>query len=366
MHMKSSRILAKANETRPHAGGWKHKLAAIIRSHNFAKAGGRGTTSFRTRDGRTELLFSAFTTLRGLGYKIEEPTRLKPKHVEALVKLWIDQGLQISTIDKKLSVLRVFCTWLGKRDIVKSLHEYVPGASRTYAAEQDKSWSAHGIDFWEIWDKASKLNEYVAMQLLLIAAFGARKEEALMFRPLACSRAGGLYIELFDGTKGGRPRTVPVDDLFKVQVLATLKHFVLSRYTTPNAHIGNPSKTLEQNERTYYYVLERCGITKGDLGVTGHGLRAEYANDELEKRGVVTSVRGGSGRERKSGQVAIDIAYLQVSEAMGHSRKSIMTAYTGRLAKTSLIKGGEARSLRANWKHEASRRLDACGALPVQ
>ena len=36
--------------------------------------------------------------------------------------------------------------------------------------------------------------------------------------------------------------------------------------------------TLDQWLRRYYYVLQKYGITKSKLGVTGHGLRAEYMN----------------------------------------------------------------------------------------
>ncbi|MFC6522612.1 phage integrase N-terminal domain-containing protein [Undibacterium arcticum] len=235
---------AKVTE-KPQGGGWQHKLKALIDQHNHMKANGTSVASNRTREERCEKLFQMFRTLRDkLNFKIEDPNNLKIKHIESLVKYWVEEGYAPATIDNFLSHLRLLCLWMKKPGMVKSLQVYAPEVKRTYAAKHDKSFVANDVDFWEVWEKVRAMDQYVAMQLLLIKAFGARRKEAVMFKPLIADRE--LYIELFEGTKGGRPRMVPVEDDFQRNVLATLKNFVASRLADAKGHIGDPDKDLEQ------------------------------------------------------------------------------------------------------------------------
>jgi integrase len=308
-------------------GDWKGKLKAIVREHNRFKVDKPGTVSHRTRDKREADLFAMIATLREIGHKIKDPANLRPKHIEALVEHWMESGKAVSTINNHLSVLRVFCTWLGKERIVKSLADYFPGLSRQYAATYDKSWSANDADFWEIWDRVFDEDLYVAMQLLLICAFGARAKESIMFQPRHQVIADGKVLALHRGTKGGRPRVVPIDDAFKREVVQLLREFAQSRWMGGDGHLGNPDRTLQQNITRYYTVLHNCGVSKEDIGVTGHGLRSEYACDELERRGIMPTIRGGSGKT--DSPLATEIAYLHVSESLGHGRKSVMPAYAG-------------------------------------
>jgi hypothetical protein len=232
--------------------------------------------------------------------------------------------------------LRTLCKWMGKTGMVKTREEYAPGLVRPYAAQNDKSFTGNGVDFWEAFDKVAAMDVHVAEQILVIKAFGLRRKEVVMLKPLIADR--GLYLEVFDGTKGGRPRTVPIDSDFRRAVIARAKNFVLIKTGSAKGHLGHPDKNLAQNLKRYSYVMGACGYTKVDEGVTGHGLRAEYAMDELMKRGVVPTILGGSGRAKS--QLETDLAYLQVSEQLGHSRKSVMPAYAGALIVVE-IPGGD-------------------------
>ena len=58
----------------------------------------------------------------------------------------------------------------------------------------------------------------VALVLRLIFAFGLRLQEASLFRPQWDDR--GDYIQVIAGTKGGRPRQVPVETAQQRDVLA--------------------------------------------------------------------------------------------------------------------------------------------------
>lgn len=71
------------------------------------------------------------------------------------------------------------------------------------------------------------------------------------------------------------------------------------------------------------------GITKRDCGVTGHGLRHEFAENAAILAGMIPATRGGiKGQLRKEVE---DLNRMQLSETLGHSRTSITGAYLGKL-----------------------------------
>ena len=62
--------------------------------------------SYATRANRRLTLLAAGRTLRDLGYRLNHPQGLKPKHVDALVRHWQDQGQSTGTLKNKLAALR--------------------------------------------------------------------------------------------------------------------------------------------------------------------------------------------------------------------------------------------------------------------
>jgi len=323
----SSIATVRVNKPR---GGWQHRLAEVINANNLVKVKRKhsreGTTSYRTREQRKAGMFLIFNTLtKELGYRLEDPANLKVKHIEALVEHWEQKNLSAGTIELYLSNLRTLCKWLKKEGMVRPLKFYAPNLERQYAATHDKSFEGANVNFWEAWEKIYQKDKYVGMQLLLIKAFGLRMKEAISFKPIVNDREHS--IEVFDGTKGGRPRLVSIDNDFQMGVLALLKNEVRLK-GNPKGHLGHPDNTLLQNMRRYSNVLRTCGVTKAGLGVTGHGLRAEYAIDQLISRGLVPTVRGGLGNKLKS--FSSKEAALKVAEQLGHSRWSVMTAYGGK------------------------------------
>lgn len=326
MYMKPKN-LGKGTATNANRGGWQNKLKQIIKGVIHLKASGKGNVSYQTQADREDRLFRIFNTLtKKLKFGIEDPANLKPKHVTSLVQHWVSEELDASTIENYLSLLRIFCTWINKPGMVKGVEAYAPGVRRSYAAQKDRSPRTNGVDIWQMWDKVYEMDKYVAAQLLLVIAFGARKREVVMFMPLIGDK--GSYVELISGTKKKKPRTLPIDTSFKREVMDVLKEFAKARGYA-KAHIANPNKTLAQNEKRYSYVMGACGMTKNDLGFTGHSFRQEYLNDELERRGVIPTIRGGSGKA--GSYLETDIAYHQVSGQAGHGRKYVVTAYSGSL-----------------------------------
>ncbi|MDZ4295503.1 MAG: hypothetical protein U1C47_26720 [Hydrogenophaga sp.] len=123
--------------------------------------------------------------------------------------------------------------------------------------------------------------------------------------------------------------------------------------------------SLKAAENRYYYLMKRLGLTKAELGVTGHGSRAEYAELTLWLQGVVPPTLGGNERQLPRDQ--IEDAMLKVSSAMGHndlhtagayygsfSRPQSMNELGGRIGSTLILDAGMAVTCQI-WANPAPR-----------
>ena len=320
---------------------WKQHLQRLINQHNHLHATKRKGVSFKTMQDRANFLFHFFGELRHNEEKCFKPCpeSLNNTHVKFMVERWVRHGAPASTLQLRLSFLRTFCGWIHKDGMIYPPERYVTDPSlvkRVYAARRDKSWTAHEVIPDAKIDEIEQFDPYVGAQLRMALRYGLRVKEAIMCRPHLAEVDGGLlviavdhiesYLKVERGTKGGRCRVVPVDSEAKRVALEAAKR--LARFQ--DAHLGRPARTLQQNQRRFYYVLEKFGITKDMLGVTAHGLRHQYANDRYEEyAGTPSPVRGGEPTERHADHQA----RLRVVEELGHARASISSAYCGNVAK---------------------------------
>lgn len=314
----------------------KMRLKEIINANKTGAARMNKIVAFETQALRETILFQGFTQLKTLGFHLHDPANFKPKHMKALAQYWEDKGLSPATIQNRISIFRVFCGWIGKGDMIGDSADYVADKSsvkRTYAAQKDKSWSAKEIDFEGMLDTVLAEEPRVAVYILLGLNFGLRLRESYMLKPHRADKA--MYAALTEGTKGRRDRTVPIESEDQKAVIEMAKRFA----NGVNGHIGMPGKTLMQTKNRVNYVLQKCGVTSKQMDITFHGLRHQFANDFYERRsGVDSPVRGGPSLP---GEID-ELARLQTSEALGHSRKSITSAYLGGLLR-SIQMEGEAR-----------------------
>jgi hypothetical protein len=133
--------------------------------------------------------------------------------------------------------------------------------------------------------------------------------------------AAELFLHVQDGTKGARPRDVPILTDEQRDVIERAKSAVL-----PGQFVGAAGRTAQQNRRRFYYVLECCGITKAKLGIVSHGLRHERANDEYEQlTGFQSTVRGGADVPSEVN----DGARRKVARLLGHNRTRVARCYLG-------------------------------------
>lgn len=315
----------KGNKAECDGWGWRGKLAVLLGKYGSKTSDQRKAASHQTHNKRSQILYASFKELRDLGYKLDEPANLKPKHIEALVKLWEKDGQSPSTIQNKISVFRVFSKWIGKEGMILASESLVqtPGAAtRSYVAKEPKGWTAKGVSTGLI-EQVEQFDSRVGIQLRACLVFGLRMKETLELKPHRVDK--GDYMVVSDGTKGGRARVVPINTKEKRDLLEQCKKLVGH---AKNAYLGDPEFTLTQNRRRFYYVLDKFGITVDDLGVTAHGLRHEYVNGRYEQiTGDKSPVEGGTISIENP---ELDLsARTEIAEEVGHTRPSIVSCYSG-------------------------------------
>jgi len=333
--------------------------------HSGTRVSGRSLSQMSQRQ-RVQALLAMFVELRRLGaMAVTSPYSIRQKHLRWLARHWVEERkLNVGTVELRLTHLRAFASWMGKVGMVGRIDDYVErpeGYVRGYVAREDRSWEGNGIDAAALIAEIERTDAHVALQLKLEAAFGLRAKESWRLRPaLDVLPSGTLHVH--DGTKGGRPRHVPIEFGWQYEVLgqaATLAHA-----TNPERGTLIPA-TYTQNRwrRRFYTVLEKHGVTKGGAGVTAHGLRHQFLQQMYQREsGQAAAVKGGGNVQDVQ---AHREAMRKVVEAAGHSRATKANAYLSTYSTQLSLKrpapttaGVKAALERANGnKAEAARQL---------
>ena len=100
-------------------------LNAVLKEHCFTRENGR-VASQSTMTTKGESLRTSFNDLHRLGYKLTDARNLTNKHVGALIKHWHESDKKLSTIQSRLSNLRIFAGWIGKGGMVTKISDYLP------------------------------------------------------------------------------------------------------------------------------------------------------------------------------------------------------------------------------------------------
>lgn len=330
---------------------WRDVLNLLLAENNWRHGAKKKGVSARTMEARREFFFRFFRELRKdeqTQYRID-PRSLRTRHIEFAVKRWLERGLTIATIHTYLSHLRVLSEWIRKPGLVRPPTHYeglFEAGKRSIVATRDRSWTGNGVDANAVIAKVFEMDERVGLQLQICRAFGLRVKEAIMLRPRADVINAGQalaidpslatpvvdrYLVVHRGTKGGRERLVPIDSPSKEAAIAA----AVAATSNESSHMGRNDRSLLQSYRRYYYVLDACGVTAKDLGVTSHGLRHEYAADVYaDVSGQPAPIRGGDVPDKPSD----DRARLTVARQLGHGRKQIASAYLGSRTATKSLK----------------------------
>ncbi len=270
-------------------------------------------TAYGTRAAREDVLMQAARALYEMGFRKMKPESLKPKHVEALVERWKQQGLSAGTMKNRMSHLRWWANAINKAPVVARENANYGIDNRRFVTGEDKSRQLEADKLAQVRD------QHIRLSLRLQAAFGLRREESLKFSPAYADR--GNHVQLKDSwCKGGRAREIPVRTPEQRALLDEARRLAGRGSLIP------ANKTYVQHLRTYERATVRAGLDRN------HGLRHRYAQARYEQiAGWPCPAAGGPSRQSlTSEQRERDReARQQVSRELGHERLAVVAVYCG-------------------------------------
>ena len=269
---------------------------------------------FSTQATRSRLLDLIANHLQELGFRRMQPRSLKPKHVNALVAHWQDQGISVGTLKNRLSALRWWAKKVNKPSIIARDNSVYGIGKRDCVARESKALKLDAEQLSAISDP------YMKLSIRLQAAFGLRREESIKFNPSYAMQDDHIRLKS-SWTKGGRARTVPIRNDEQRQLLEKVKALAKGGSLIPAK--SNYVQQLHRYERQ----LRSVGMSKL------HGLRHAYAQQRyLELTGWKAPVAGGPASDSlTTDQRALDSkARAMISCELGHAREAISAVYLGR------------------------------------
>jgi len=276
-------------------------------------------------------------TLRSLGYGVEEWSNLTNKHVAAAVEQWKADGLSAGTIKSYMSGVRAACLAYGN-DRIHRDNEAFGIERRVYISNRDKSVpDAVYKDAVRALEQGDDNDRRVALMLRLQREFGLRLEESTKLNPSRDDEGNMLHVHV--GTKGGRPRWVPI----RTEAQRALLQEAKASGFYPALGSGLIPKDLREKawRGIVYRAVEAQGLTKQGGG-TMHGLRHAYSHERYrELTGFEPPAKHGDAgtyyaqAETLGGEnwrTKDEKARCTIREEMGHGvgREDIDSQYLGR------------------------------------
>ena len=286
--------------------GLNHQLKTLCRNN---REGSYGTQVRRER----ELTLMA-NELHELGYRGMNSHSLKPKHVEALVRHWLEKEVAAGTIKNRMAAFRWWARKVNRQNVVARSNDHYGIPNRIFVTNTSKAKSILEVDLAKVRD------EHVRMSLELQQAFGLRREEAIKFIPSYADRGDHLILKP-SWTKGGKPRVIPIRTehqrgvLDRAHRLAGKGSLILS------------NRNFRQQLRIYEGHTLRAGLSKM------HGLRHAYAQQRYEELAGWKSPAASGPPCNSLTQMQKDRdreVRLIISRELGHEREQITAVYLGR------------------------------------
>ena len=267
--------------------------------------------SFGTQVQRERELTLIANQLHELGYRCMNQRSLKPRHVQALVDLWLKAEIATGTIKNRMSAIRWWARKVNKQNVVARSNDHYGIPNRIFVTNKSKAKSVIETDLAKVRDV------HVRMSLRLQQAFGLRREEAIKFMPSVADR--GSYLQLKPSwTKGGKARQIPIRSE-EQRKLINLAHKLAGK-----GSLIPSSRNYVQQLRIYEGHTNRAGLSKM------HGLRHAYAQRRyLELTGWHSPAAGGpTSKQLTTGHRQQDLQVrLTISKELGHEREQVTAIY---------------------------------------
>ena len=269
--------------------------------------------SFTTRDDRHTALQQMANDLHTLGFRQMRGDSLKPKHIEALTKHWLNNKLSVGTMKNRMAHVRWWASKIGKSGIVMTNDKYGIG-TRRYSTNVSKGWELKPAQLDKITDR------YTELSLKLQQTFGLRREESIKFSPSVADHGDRLALK-GSWTKGGKPREIIIRTLEQRALVDEVWSYVGRGSLIPS------ESTYRDQLQVFKYQTQQAGIHNV------HGLRHQYAQNRYEEMtGLKAPAAGGpTSKQLTIEQKQKDFqARMLISRELGHEREQITVTYLGR------------------------------------
>ena len=270
--------------------------------------------SHSTQANRARMLNQIANQLQEMGYRRMTTRSLKPKHVDALVKRWLSEGMAAGTVKNRMNCLRWWATKVDRRNVIARSNDFYGIPDRQFVSNDSKAVVVDDDTLSSVKD------DHVRMSLELQRAFGLRREEAIKFMPGYADQGDHIRLKA-SWTKGGKARQVPILTQGQRTVLDRANRLAGTGSLIP------PQKNYIQQLRTYERHTTQAGLSKL------HGLRHAYAQARYkELTGWACPAAGGPvSTSLSADQRRLDHqARLTISRNLGHAREQISAVYLGR------------------------------------
>jgi len=267
--------------------------------------------SYATQVRRERDLTLIANQLHGLGYRGMQTVSLKPKHIEALTKHWLNQSLSVGTIKNRMASIRWWAYKVNRQNVVARSNEHYGIPDRRFVTNESKAKTITGVDLEKVRD------QHVRMSLELQQVFGLRREEAMKFQPSFADQGDHLVLKA-SWTKGGKERVIPIRTEEQRTVLDRARQLAGLGSLIPS------TRNYRQQLRIYEGHTIRAGLSNM------HGLRHAYAQNRYEElTGCKCPVAGGpETKALTQEQREIDRqARLTISKELGHEREAVTAVY---------------------------------------
>ena len=229
------------------------------------------------------------------GYSgLKDPAHIKGRHRDYLLDVWqgrkpnpltgVAKALKSGVQEVYVTSLRKWGKWVGKPALIakRNANRQLSIASRERIPDVNRAWRLRDEDLERLRHK------HVELALRGQQIYGLREKEAFLVEPTKAHITvapgdklrvadrdvpPGEYLHLTRGTKGKRPRVVPIRTDAQRRWLAEAKGFAAS---TPRGSLI-PGASLQGAFGDYRNDMRRAHLSGG------HGLRHQYAQDRYRE-----------------------------------------------------------------------------------
>ncbi len=257
--------------------------------------------------------FSGFVKGQGVG----SMERVTPELVGAYAKNLTDRGLSASTVQNRLSAVNTIMMTATK-GAWKSLSPRDLGAP---ARSHVRAEAPQGLDRALVAQAQKGLDQRGAALVGMARELGLRaKETCLIDAKSALKKALSKgEVKITDGTKGGRPRVVPITDLRQIEALRAAA-----------AVQGKDGSMVPSGTTLKAFRVTLDGARDAIKEATGQGLHALRAAYAVDRYKTLTGADAPVVAGRRMVDKATDrMAREVIARELGHNRTDVTAAYLG-------------------------------------